>query len=500
MALPSDGLPTEVKDSVTTTVEELKEIINQQTAAAKQQKEALEQQKKALEHHTAAVEHHTAVMEHHTAVVEHHTAAVEHHTAAVEHHTAVVEHYTAAVEHHTAVVEHHTAAVEKHAAAVQQQKESLEHQTAALLLAPVSVSLPLSLQEVTALATREEEMARQVGKNKGVSLRLDCRFIIEGATGPGAVEETKMIVRNFVEDAKSGVKNSYDSARSHKEELVIAKGTRSCEECKSKKAESEGLIVQRNKMDVSEATLGTDEELFVTGSKVDGERSWAKICQSQTQVETTEPGRGMEVQTLLVTQIEADVLMNKKGLVIKAIERDTATEISVTECKIEGKRKVVIRGSEEAIEGAKLKLKEAINLKYDTFLVTHIEANALRINKADVIRTIQVDTSTIIDIEGSRGSTNRRVKIVGSEKSLVSAKLKIEEAISMMKHTTLLVTGAEVDILLRNKAEIIRTIEGDTGTSIAVEGNRGDRKRSLVISGSEHAVRAAELKIKHVQK
>ena len=43
-------------------------------------------------------------------------------------------------------------------------------------------------------------------------------------------------------------------------------------------------------------------------------------------------------------------------------------------------------------------------------------------------------------------------------------------------------------------------INHELGTSIAVEGNRGDRKRSLVISGSEHAVRAAELKIKHVQK
>ena len=162
---------------------------------------------------------------------------------------------------------------------------------------------------------------------------------------------------------------------------------------------------------------------------------------------------------------------------------------------------MVIRGSEKAIESARLKLKESINMmKYNTFLVTHIEANALRINKADVIRTIQVDTSTTIDIEGSGGSTYRRLKIVGSEKARISAKLKIEEAISMMKHTTLLVTVAEVDILLRNKGEILRTIEGETGTSISVEGKRGDRKRSVVISGSEHAVRAAELKIKHVQK
>ena len=61
-------------------------------------------------------------------------------------------------------------------------------------------------------------------------------------------------------------------------------------------------------------------------------------------------------------------------------------------------------------------------------------------------------------------------------------------------------TGVEVDILLRNKAQIIRIIERDTGTSISVEGNRGDRKRSVVISGSEHAVRAAELQIKDVQK
>ena len=454
-AVSSDGLPAEVKDPVTNTVKELKKMINQQTAAVKQQKEALEQQKKAMEHHTAAVEQHTAAVGHHTAAVEHHTAAME------------------------------------------QQKESLEQSTGALLQAPVSFSMPLSLQEVAALAGREEEMARQVGKNKGVSMRLDCRFIIEGPTGTGAVEETKMIVSNFVEDVKSCVKNSNDSTKSQKEELVIARGTRSFQECKCKKAESEDVIVQRNKMDVSEAKVETDGELFVQGSKFDSGRSWVKICQAQ--LETTDPGRGMEVQTLLVTQIEADVLMNKKGLVIKAIERDTATEISVTECKREGKRKVLIRGSEKAIEGARLKLKESINMmKYDTFLVTHIEANALRINKADVIRTIQVETSTIIDIEGSGGSTYRRVKIVGSEKARVSAKLKIKEAIRMM--TTLLVTVAEVDILLRNKGEILKTIEGDTGTSISVEGKRGDRKRSVVISGSEHAVRAAELKIKHVQK
>ena len=108
--------------------------------------------------------------------------------------------------------------------------------------------------------------------------------------------------------------------------------------------------------------------------------------------------RGLEVETLMVTQIEANFLM----------------------------------------------------MKHKTFLVTCIEANALLISNAEIIRTIEGDTATIISVERNRGTKDRRVEIVGSEKALSSAKLKISEAISKLKHMTLSVTDVVADILRDN--------------------------------------------------
>ena len=89
-------------------------------------------------------------------------------------------------------------------------------------------------------------------------------------------------------------------------------------------------------------------------------------------------------------------------------------------------------------------------MKHKTFLVTCIEANALLINNAEIIRTIEGDTATIISVERNRGTKDRRVEIVGSEKALSSAKLKISEAISKLKHMTLSVTDVVADILRDN--------------------------------------------------
>ena len=224
-------------------------------------------------------------------------------------------------------------AVEQQTAAMEQQKEAVEKQTAALLLAQVSFSLPLSLQEVAALARREEELARLVGQNKEVSIRMESRFIIEGTTG--AVEEAKAIFRNFVED-------SLNSGRSHEEELMLARGSRNVEMFGPKEACGCNVLlptgrkecsIQRITTDETEASLETDKVLSKTVTKY---------------------------EDLLVTSSEACALLVNRAKIIKKIQMDSAASIYFEAPCNRMNRRVNISGSEKAIRSAKLKIKEAI--------------------------------------------------------------------------------------------------------------------------------------------
>ena len=185
-----------------------------------------------------------------------------------------VEQQTSVMEQHTSAMELQTAAVEQQKEAVEKQKEAVEQQTAALLLGPVSVSLPLSLQEVAALARREEELARLLGHNRGVSMRMENRFIFEGATG--AVEEAKGIFRNFVDE-------SLNHGRSREEELVVARNSRNIEMIRSEEASEVNLLVPTNSKDCSVQLINsyeTDAQVETGGKEANSQ----KTCRENVQL------------------------------------------------------------------------------------------------------------------------------------------------------------------------------------------------------------------------
>ena len=145
--------------------------------------------------------------------------------------------------------------------------------------------------------------------------------------------------------------------------------------------------------------------------------------------------------------MEADILLKNKAERIKDIEEFTKTEISIKGGKNDTKRKVVIRGSEHNINIARLKIEDGIHgVTFENLLLTNIEANSLVVNRAEIIKTIEMETAAKISAEARCGILDRRVRILGSEKAVKSAKLKIEEAISKMKHSTLLLKGVEVGV------------------------------------------------------
>ena len=69
------------------------------------------------------------------------------------------------------------------------------------------------------------------------------------------------------------------------------------------------------------------------------------------------------------------------------------------------------------------------------------EARLFLSNMGKIIKTIEVDTAANISFGKHVSKMDRKVEITGSEKAATSAKFKIKEALSKMKHRTLLVTG-----------------------------------------------------------
>ena len=109
-------------------------------------------------------------------------------------------------------------------------------------------------------------------------------------------------------------------------------------------------------------------------------------------------------------------------------------------------------------------------MKCENLTLTNTEARALLVNRGEIIKTIQMETGARIVVEAHSNRKDRRIQVVGFEKTVTSAKLKIKEALCKMKCKTLFLTNDQVGALLANKAEIIRTIEEDTATSITVKG------------------------------
>ena len=252
--------------------------------------------------------------------------------------------------------------------------------------------------------------------------------------------------------------------------------------------------------------ITADETEVVNKDYTDGERSkvvnTSMIHNLDEQQRTIEAVGKLECkETLLVTKWEADVLLKNKAEKIKYIQEATTTEISFRGSKNDMQREIFMRGSKHNIGSTKLKLKEALHgMKCENLTLTDTEARALLVNRGEIIKTIQMETGARIVVEAHSNRKDRRIQVVGFEKTVTSAKLKIKEALCKMKYKTLFVTNDQVDVLLANKAEKIRTIEEDTATSITVKGrSQCDRERSVVIIGSEKGVASAELEIKHVQ-
>ena len=133
--------------------------------------------------------------------------------------------------------------------------------------------------------------------------------------------------------------------------------------------------------------MKTDVLLSMMGSNTDGEKikvvKSPMICKKHEQMKITKSLSGMKCdESLLVTQMEAHVLVKNKAERIRDIEKVTSTEISIRGGNYDTKRKVVIRGLEHNIEIARLKLKEATHgVKCENLLLTNIEAGSLFVNR-----------------------------------------------------------------------------------------------------------------------
>jgi hypothetical protein len=309
-----------------------------------------------------------------------------------------------------------------------------------LLLAPSTATLFLSEAEEVALGRGGLQAVRELRAAGQVGVRL--QIIIEGNTG--SVEAARRKVR--------------EGLRSH----------------------------------VQEDGWKQQEESIVDKKQEDGELQ--KPSEKPRDVKkkaSSNPGEEVS-ESVTVSKEDALAIIGIRGLVVKELRRKTGARIHVIGSKDDVKQKVVITGTEEAVELAKVEVDKVVN-KPPTMMVTKDEACFLTRGAGGKVReTLKNKFGTTINIKGKQTDEKRSVVINGSDSSNIkNTEESLKKIVKNITSVTEELKDCEVEKLMAGRGERLHTIEKESGAVMSLTGIRGDPLRNIVITGKGESAKKA---------
>lgn len=236
---------------------------------------------------------------------------------------------------------------------------------------------------------------------------------------------------------------------------------------------------------------------------------------------------------LPVSEDMVGAIIGKGGETIRRIQQSSKARIQIAKDQEGPIRVVVVRGTEEAVQAAKVEieiLQEEKEGRFggpggagprggpmdrprgpeikEIFPITESQVGLIIGRGGEMIRELEMSTGTKLSIPreppaGALDKSERAVLISGSQEAVQKLKKRLEELLGLgpsigVASLNLLVRDDQIGIVVGRSGDTVRKIESLTGTKIRVPKQSEDRFREVEIRGNQRDIERAAAELEEV--